>query len=280
MSYREEIEPFINKNPYQVMKIGSANIRYVITGEETKPCVVFLNGGMNCSEMWFKYVEKMSDEYRILIFDYPIEIKTVDETAQIIHEFLIKLGIEKAFFAGASFGGMMAQIFARKYPQMVTGLGLFSTAGLDEKTLRSQKKKYRFAPLLLWYMKHCDYEKLKPKVIESSLKNYAKKETEEDREYLKEMFEFMFKDYTNSKDIHITGMISKVVNIKPCKKEDFDFIKDKVLLIFPKEDFFSNDEQKSLQDLFPYAKTEYIKSGHFGTVLEYEKYIGLMKEFI
>ena len=90
----------------------------------------------------------------------------------------------------------------------------------------------------------------------------------------------MFKDYTNSKDIHITGMISKVVNIKPCKKEDFDFIKDKVLLIFPKEDFFSNDEQKSLQDLFPYAKTEYIKNGHFGTVLEYEKYIGLMKEFI
>lgn len=280
MSYREEIEPFINKNPYQVMKIGSANIRYVITGEETKPCVVFLNGGMNCSEMWFKYVEKMSDEYRILIFDYPIEIKTVDETAQIIHEFLIKLGIEKAFFAGASFGGMMAQIFARKYPQMVTGLGLFSTAGLDEKTLRIEKRKYRFAPLLLWYMKHCDYEKLKPKVIESSLKNYAQKETEEDREYLKEMFEFMFKDYTNSKDIHITGMISKVVNIKPCKKEDFDFIKDKVLLIFPKEDFFSNDEQKSLQDLFPYAKTEYIKNGHFGTVLEYEKYIGLMKEFI
>ena len=280
MSYREEIEPFINKNPYKVMKIGSANIRYVITGEETKPCVVFLNGGMNCSEMWFKYVEKMSDEYRILIFDYPIEIKTVDETAQIIHEFLIKLGIEKAFFAGASFGGMMAQIFARKYPQMVTGLGLFSTAGLDEKTLRIEKRKYRFAPLLLWYMKHCDYEKLKPKVIESSLKNYAKKETKEDREYLKEMFEFMFKDYTNSKDIHITGMISKVVNIKPCKKEDFDFIKDKVLLIFPKEDFFSNDEQKSLQDLFPYAKTEYIKNGHFGTVLEYEKYIGLMKEFI
>ena len=280
MSYQDEIEPFLKKNPYQVVKVGTANVRYILKGEETNPCVVFLNGGMNCSQMWFKYVEMMSDEYRVLIFDYPIEIKTVDETAQIIHEFLIKLGIEKAFFAGASFGGMMAQIFARKYPQMVTGLGLFSTAGLDEKTLRIEKRKYRFAPLLLWYMKHCDYEKLKPKVIESSLKNYAKKETEEDREYLKEMFEFMFKDYTNSKDIHITGMISKVVNIKPCKKEDFDFIKDKVLLIFPKEDFFSNDEQKSLQDLFPYAKTEYIKNGHFGTVLEYEKYIGLMKEFI
>ena len=262
------------------MKIAAANIRYILKGEEANPCVVFLNGGMNCSQMWFKYAEKMSDEYRVLIFDYPYEIKTVDDTAKLIHEFLTKLGIEKAFFAGASFGGMMAQIFARRYPQMVTGLGLFSTAGLDEKTLKTEKKKYRFAPLLLWYMKHCNYEKLKPRVIDSSLKNYAKKETKEDREYLKEMFEFMFRDYTSSKDIHITGMIAKVVDIKPCKKEDFDFIKDKVLLIFPKEDFFSNDEQQSLQELFPDAKVEYIKNGHFGTVLEYEKYIGLMKEFI
>ena len=280
MSYREEIEQFINKNPYQVMKIGTANIRYVITGDEARPCVVFLNGGMNCSEMWFKYVEKMADEYRVLIFDYPMEIKTVDETAELIHEFLVKLGIEKAFLAGASFGGMMAQVFARKYPQMVTGLGLFSTAGLDENTLKTERKKYRFAPLLLWYMKHSNYEKLKPKVINSSLKNYAKNETEEDKQYLKEMFEFMFKDYTREKDIHITGMIAKVVDIKPCERKDFDFIKDKVLLIFPRQDFFSNEEQQSLQDLFPDARVEYIKNGHFGTVLEYDKYIVLMKEFI
>ena len=120
MSYREEIEPFINKNPYQVMKIGSANIRYVITGEETKPCVVFLNGGMNCSEMWFKYVEKMSDEYRTLIFDYPIEIKSADETAEVIHEFFIKLGINKAFFAGASFSHLAISLPARLCAALVS----------------------------------------------------------------------------------------------------------------------------------------------------------------
>ena len=245
-----------------------------------KPLIIFFNGGMNCSEMWFEYVEKMSDEYRTLIFDYPIEIKSADETAEVIHEFFIKLGINKAVFAGASFGGMMAQIFTRKYPEMVDGLGLFSTAGLDENTLRTEKKKYRFLPLMLWYMKHSNYEKLKPKVIQSCIKNYAKNETPEDKTYLQEMLEYMFKDYPREKDIHITGMVGKVVDLKPCVKSDFDRIQDKVLLIFPEKDFFSIEEQQSLKGLFPKARVEYIKNGHYGTVLEYDKYIGWMKELI
>ena len=280
MSYRDEIEPFLEKYPYQVMKVCGANIRYVLAGEVGKPLIIFFNGGMNCSEMWFEYVEKMSDEYRTLIFDYPIEIKSADETAEVIHEFFIKLGISKAFFAGASFGGMMAQIFPRKYPEMVDGLGLFSTAGLDENTLRTEKKKYRFLPLMLWYMKHSNYEKLKPKVIQSCIKNYAKNETPEDKTYLQEMLEYMFKDYPREKDIHITGMVGKVVDLKPCVKSDFDRIQDKVLLIFPEKDFFSIEEQQSLKGLFPKARVEYIKNGHYGTVLEYDKYIGWMKELI
>ncbi len=280
MSYREEIEPFLGKHPYQVMKVGGANIRYVFSGESDRPVIIFLNGGMNCSEMWFWYVEKMSDEYRTLIFDYPMEIKTTEKTAEVIHEFFVKLGIDKAFFVGASFGGMMAQIFTRKYPEMVGGLGLFSTAGLDENTLSAEKKKYRFLPLMLWYMKHSNYEKLKPKVIQTCIKNYAKDETPEDKEYLKEMLEYMFKDYSKEKDIHITGMVGKVVDMKPCVKSDFDQVQDKILLIFPERDFFSNEEQQSLKDLFPKARVEYIKNGHYGTVLEYDKYIGWLKEII
>ncbi len=280
MSYREEIEPFLARHPYQEMTVGNAHIRYVLAGDADRPAVVFFNGGMNCSEMWFKYVEGMSSEYRTLIFDYPREIKTAEETAEVIHEFFVRLGISKAFFAGASFGGMMAQIFTRKYPEMAEGLGLFSTAGLDESTLRSQKKSYRFLPLLLWYMKHSNYEKLKPKVIRSCIKNYAKDETPEDKIYLQEMLEFMFSDYPVEKDIHISGMVGKVVDIKPCVKSDFDLVQDNVLLIFPEKDFFSEKEQQSLKELFPKAHVEYIKNGHYGTVLEYDRYIGLMKERI
>ena len=46
---------------------------------------------------------------------------------------------------------------------------LTSTGGMDARTLKSLKKKYRLAPLLLWYMKRCNYEKLKPTLIKAGM---------------------------------------------------------------------------------------------------------------
>ena len=79
MSYKTELDAFLERYPYQTMRIDDAEFRYVIAGGEDKPGIIFLNGGMNCSEMWFKYVEKMSSEYRTLIFDYPYELKDCDK---------------------------------------------------------------------------------------------------------------------------------------------------------------------------------------------------------
>ena len=53
MSYREEIEPFLKNHSYQTMDVRGAGIRYVLSGDVDKPVIIFLNGGMNCSEMWF-----------------------------------------------------------------------------------------------------------------------------------------------------------------------------------------------------------------------------------
>ena len=278
VSFKDGLSDFLKNHPYQNVTIGEAFYRFVIAGDEDKPCIVFLNGGMNSSEMWFGYVEKLSTEYRTLIFDYPIEIKDCDSLAASVHELLITLGIKKAFFAGASFGGLMAQIFAAKYPETVMGLGLFSTAGLDENTIRRAKKKYCMLPFLLRYIKRCDYEKLKPKYISVSMKKYAKNETPENKYYLQGMFECIFEDYTREKDIHITSIMAELVNIQPCHLSDFDFVKDKVLLIFPQKDFFSKSEQTSLNNLFPEARTEYVINGHFGTVVEIDKYVQFIKE--
>ena len=280
MTYSESIELFLKTHPYQEMRVDGAVFRYVTAGEESAPCVVFLNGGMNCSEMWFQYVEKMSGEYRTLIFDYPQELKTCEETIAAMRSFFMRLGIKKAFFAGASFGGIMAQLWARAYPETVTGLGLFSTAGLDENTIRSAGKKYRFLPLLLWHMKRCNYEKLKTKLINNSLKRYARQETPENQQYLREMFEWIFRGYTREKDMHITSMMAGAVDTNPCVAEDFAFVRDRVLLVFPEKDFFSEEEQASLRKLFPSAAVQSIRNGHFGTVLECDRYTGWMRNLI
>lgn len=261
------------------MTVHGVSFRYVLAGKPENPAIVLLNGGMNCSEMWYKYIEELSKDCRVLIFDYPREVATAVETADAVATLMETLGIDHAAVAGASFGGFMAQLLAKRHPDKVTGLGLFSTAALTEDTLRKGKKKYRIYPILLWYIKHCNYEKLKPKLIAGSMKQ-AEMESEENRRYLREMFEYLFSDYPKEKDLHITGMMVGLMRTEPCRKDDFSFLNGNVNLILPERDFFSKDEQKGLIDTFPEAKIEYVKNGHFGTVLECEKYYAAIRDLL
>lgn len=66
-----------------------------------------------------------------------------------MHAFFRKIGVEKPIFVGASDGGMVAQIYIQKYPGEAGGMVLVSTGGMDAETLKTLKKKYFFAPVML-----------------------------------------------------------------------------------------------------------------------------------
>jgi hypothetical protein len=47
--------------------------------------------------------------------------------------------------------------------------------------------------------------------------------------------------------------------------------------VFPQKDFFSETEQKELFATFPNARITYVKNGHFGTILECDKYCEVIR---
>lgn len=104
-----------------------------------------------------------------MLFDYPRELRTNQALVVGMHAFFAKLGIASPIFIGASDGDMVAQIYTQKYPNEVGGLVLVSTGGMNAATLKTLKKKYFFVPLALWYMAHCNYERLKPRLIQSGM---------------------------------------------------------------------------------------------------------------
>lgn len=174
---------------------------------------------------------------------------------------------------------MVAQIYTQKYPMDVGGLILISTGGMDLNTLKALKKKYFLAPLLLWYMKHCNYEKLKPKLIRASL-SHLKDESNEEKEYAKDMFETIFKEYTQEKDVHISGLLADLMRQKPVVRDDFKYVKHKILLILPNQDFFSKQMQEDLISLMYDPKIVYISGGHLSTVLKVDEYVCEIKKFL
>ena len=279
MLYSEKLKIFSAAHPSKYITVDGAQYRYILDGKEDGKTLVFLNGGMNTLEMWMDYVDGLSGDYQVLLFDYPQELRTNQELVTGMHAFFEKLGVESPVFIGASDGGMVAQIYVQKYPNETGGMVLISTGGMDENTLKSLKKKYFFAPLMLWYMKHCNYEKLKPKLIGASMR-HIRNESAEENAYAKDMFETIFKDYKQEKDVHISGLLADLMNQKPVTEADFAALKGKILLILPDQDFFSGKMQWDLIKLMHNPQISYVSGGHLSTVLKTDDYIRVIRKFL
>ncbi len=279
MSYSEDLKLFKEAHTYESVNINGSIFRYVLSGKKDAKTLVLLNGGMNTLEMWMGYVEPLSNDFRVLLFDYPQELKTNQELVDGMHDFFEKLGITKPIFVGASDGGMVAQIYTQKFHNEVGGLILISTGGMDEATLKSLKKKYFLAPLMLFYMKHCNYEKLKPRLIKAGM-GHIRNESKEQVAYAQDMFETIFKDYKKEKDVHISGLLADLMNQKPVTESDFINLKGKILLILPNQDFFSGDMQKNLIKLMQNPEIKYVSGGHLSTILKVDDYVKTILEFL
>ena len=277
--YSEKINDFAAKYPSQTVTVDGAVFRYILSGEDGGKTLVFLNGGMNTLEMWMDYVDDLSQNDQVLLFDYPQQLPTNQALVTGMHAFFKKLGIEKPIFVGASGGGMIAQIYVQKYPGQTGGLILISTGGMDANTIKSLKKQYRFAPLMLWYMKRCNYEKLKPTLIKAGM-GHLRNESKEEVAYARDMFETIFKDFKQEKDVHISGLLADFMNQKPVTEADFASLEGKILLILPDQDFFSGKMQEDLIKLMHNPKISYVSGGHLSTVLKTGDYIRTIQDFL
>lgn len=121
---------------------------------------------------------------------------------------------------------------------------LISTGGLDANTIKSLKRQYFFAPLALWYLKHCNYEKLKPKLIRLGM-SHLRGEGPEEAAYAQDMFETIFRDYRQEMD-----------------------------------DYLSEKMQRDLIRLMHEPRITYVSGGHLTTVLQAEKFIETIRAFL
>ena len=98
---------------------------------------LFLIHGIGASRASFAgLVPYLKPEFRCISYDLrghgasptPKPPYTLDDLVEDIEALRKELGIEKAHFAGHSLGGMIGPAYARKYPQHVLTVGLYSTA--------------------------------------------------------------------------------------------------------------------------------------------------------
>lgn len=91
MLYSEKLRPFAAAHPCRTIDVDGAQFRYILTGKPEGRTLVFLNGGMNTLEMWMDYMDALADTGRVLLFDYPQQLRTNQALVAGMHAFFAAL---------------------------------------------------------------------------------------------------------------------------------------------------------------------------------------------
>ena len=109
-----------------------------------KKTVVLLHGFGEDSFIWNDYATVLEKEYTVILPEYAklSHLKTMEDYADFIYDGLVEKGVAKCAVIGHSMGGYIALAFAEKYPQMLSGFGLFhSTAFADSDEKKEARNK-------------------------------------------------------------------------------------------------------------------------------------------
>ena len=273
MNFKSELMSFQLEHPFQEMEIDGHVFHYLYCGrEDSSSTLVYFVGGTGNPLGWYRHVLSMEGKHRVLLLDYPMGVDRMEPMTDLIGKLLCALDIQKAVWIGASFGGYIAQLMARKFPQKTEALALYATTALTEEGIGDLKKQYRYVGKLLWLMEHVPYNTLKALTMKPAFRRLIPKGDPRQAEYLKGFVQWIYDDYTKEKDLHMTYLMADIVNLSPVKTEDFRDLSGKVLLILPRTDkAFTPKMQQDLQKLFENPVVETLEGGHLATLFRAEE---------
>lgn len=176
--FSEDYNEFFSTHKFSKVTVLGYDFQVVDAGSG-KQTVVFLNG-MDIYHSWIKYVSALENDYRVIMMNYPVEVSKNDEMADLLHALFGKLKIEKPVLCGISDGGVLAQLYAKKYK--VGGLIMVSTLTVDSQYVKKNKKEKLVFPLYRKYVEKLKFEKLKSMLI-ASVQRHFRNETEEEKAY-------------------------------------------------------------------------------------------------
>jgi pimeloyl-ACP methyl ester carboxylesterase len=278
----------------KIMPIKNATIRgevfpyryYKNDQPEKDVTLIFLAGGTGLADAVFLLFGSLIDRYSLLTFNYPQAFKTNADLADALAELIQRLEIRNVYLVGQSYGGLFAQVMAKRHPEVVKGLILSGTCSMYNdlsydgisnivKFINPKKLKRN-----LRIDKHLP-TKLLPFILKLVFKKVARDEkTARD---LSEIVELLKESITRKYWYHMDILLGDLMNeYGTHKPEDFISLKNEVLIMFSKDDKIFIDELKeALIRLMPQPVViTDIEGGHLALVVNPEEYMKQINTFI
>ena len=280
-NFRKEYDAFLRRFPYQTAVVDGIKVRYQYGGKKDAPVLLFFNG-LEMQEMWMPYAEKLRAKYRFLIYEYPRHTASPEEQIDFAANLLKKLSIEKVVLIGASDGGVYAQIFAKRHPELVQAMILTTTLTVDSDYVRDIQKKRFSTPLLPLLLKLVP-AKTEMNLLLKESTGFLECEAEEDRKYGRGFYETVASAlHYKQRFIHSFKCVYMLKDYPLFKESDFEYLRGKIQVLLPEKDIFKKEDQDRLAELFRKLDAEILNApgGHVGFIVQAECYMDLMETFL
>jgi pimeloyl-ACP methyl ester carboxylesterase len=244
-----EYTSFVEENHLKTLEVMGKEWQYLLSGQGNYT-LVFLPGIIGKKGIYFKYLESLSEHYKVIALDYPI-VESLEELVEGVHKVIQYETIDKVILFGQDFGGIVAQLMAKQYPEEVDALVLMnSSTSSDQVPKKNIKGNVKTLKRFVDMTKGFSYNGFKKKLVKrigQGIMNSGVKHPEEWASFYQDMVEGTSRGEMVS--IHYCAMMYWKEH--SFTKEDFEAFNGSVLIIESEVDKFHKlDEIKALKTLF------------------------------
>lgn len=245
-----KLSHFWNKYPFhhKVLPDGTVFPYRFYQNPKSDQVIVLMTGAIGLSDLMHNLFEQLSRDFSVLTFDYPEDYPDAASFSDALHEVLQDIPGNK-WLTGQSLGGLMAPLYACKYPNDIKGLILVNTGSMEKemspevyedmmKLIRMTKSVRKIADKIPF--------SLFVKILGKAVLAKAKAGDEKQRQIMEEFVQVISESLTKEYALHMMDLLLSLERERTSRKE-LESFKGNNLLIFSKGDnTFSEACRRSL----------------------------------
>lgn len=249
----------------------NTKISYTDSGEGI--AIVFLHGFLENKKMWQEYVALFSADYRVIAIDLLGHgesdclgyVHSMEDNANVVHEVLNHLNIQKAIIVGHSMGGYVGLAFSELYPNEILKLVLLNSTSKEDS---AEKKLNRTRAIKAVKQNYVTF-------VSMSIANLF---SEQNRSRLADEIE---KTKDQALKTPLQGIVASLEGMK-IRKDRENLLKQNlfpVLLILGKKDPVLNYDESRSQIENTTAKLLSFEDGHMSQIENREELKNALRDF-
>jgi len=284
MNFQDDFKRFNKTYPVESKQIDGLTFKYRLGGNGEKTLVLLI-GGLGISDVFYNHFTAFAESFTVLTFDYPPETCRNSVLADGIAELIKSLGLKNVILVGQSYGGLIAQVIAKRHPEIVAGLVLSNTGCLDSdmgddgrnallQMMAGLQKSIRLVQIIPMRL-------LRKIMLRKMEKNFILC-TPDERQYMTDLFRYAIDRLTRKHELNMCRLMIDLSNETDIRKSDFEYLDKKVLLLLSEDDHtFAEPVRQALIRMMPNPVVDTgISGGHLALILRIDQYIDTVKQFI